>query len=357
VRREIKTSLAIGVVTTILVVVVILALAASTTWLDSPLGIGTHQAPGSDLVQISVDGTHRSQLTHDPAMMHWGPAWSRNGHHLVYSYGVPSQHADQLVMTGPDGSSSHALTHNGRENYLAVWSPDGRRLAYISQDGTNTATAELFLIGADGRGEKRLTRDNAWEYGASWSPDGKQIAYGSKQGGVWHVWIVNADGRNAHILAGTAQGNAPDWSPDGRTIAFKANRTGNDNIYLVSASGGTARRVTQGPCHSGNARWSPDGQRLAYAVFCDHGWNDIYVMNADGSQPRDLTNTSSVEEEVPSWLPDGHHIGFTAFQIERDSLWPEPVLKGLGLGLLLGLMVASVMYARGRVAGAPGSRV
>jgi len=340
VKRSVRFALTIGVMTTILIVIVIVVLAAATTWLDGSLGIGTQHAAGSDLSMVTVAGTQRKALTHNPGMMHWGPAWSHDGQRMVYSLGVPSTHADQLVLAKPGAAALHPLTHNERENYLAVWSPDGKRLAYISQEGTNTATADLFVIGADGRGQKQLTHDQAWEYGASWSPDGRRIAYGSKQGGVWHVWIMNANGTGGHIVAGTKYGNAPDWSPDGRTIAFTSDRTGNDNIYVVSASGGTARRLTAGPCHSDNARWSPDGKLLAYSVFCDHGWTDIDIMNADGRQPRDLTNTPNVEEEVPAWLPDGRHIGFTAFQVERDSLWPGPALRGLGFGLLLGLGVS-----------------
>lgn len=328
--------------------ILVLLIAASTHWLDSALSIGTHQSAGSKLSVISTDGTHRTTFVRDPGMTHWGPAWVRYGRNLVYSFGVPSRHADQLVVANSDGTGHRVVTNNGRENYLAVWSPDGTRLAYIAQVGTKTSTAELMVIGVDGRDQRRLTTNHAWEYGASWSPDGRRIAFGSKQGGVWRVWVMNANGSGSHPIPGTQKGNAPDWSPDGRSLAFTSNRTGNDNIYRVTASGGTARRLTTGPCHSDNARWSPDGRHLVYAVFCDHGWNDIYVMDADGSHARNLTRTLSMDEEVPAWLPDGRHVGFTVFQVERDSLWPGPVLDAIGFGVVLGLIVGALMLVRGR---------
>lgn len=323
-------------------------LAATTTWLDSPLGIGRHQASDSNLSVVTVDGTGRTVLLRSDGMSLWGPAWSYTGKSMVYSLGTRRTGVFTLVTSFP-GLGQHTLTHDRRNSYLPAWSPDGRRIAYISQEGGKTSTAELYVIGTGGRGERRLTHDAAWEYGASWSPDGRRIAYGSEQGGKWHVWIMNADGSGARILAGTEQGNAPDWSPNGRTIAFTSDRTGNDNIYLVGDSGGTARRLTTGPCHSDNARWSPSGRLLTYAVFCPHGWNDIYVMNADGSHPRDLTNTPNIEEEVPAWLPDGRRIGFAAFQVERDSDWPAPVLRGLGIGLLLGLLAAAATSLRNHI--------
>ncbi len=333
-----------------LVTVVLLAIAATTTWLDSALGIGSHLSAGSDLGVVDRDGTHRAALTRDPGMMHWGPAWSRDGRSLIYSFGVPSRHADQLMIATANGAGRHQLTNNGRENYLAAWSPNGRQIAYISQAGTNTRTAELMVIRANGLRAKRLTANHAWEYGASWSPDGRRIAFGSQQGGTWRVWTMNSDGSGSHPVRGTGEGNAPDWSPDGRTIVFTSDRTGNDNIYVVNAAGGTARRLTSGPCHSDNARWSPDGRQIIYAVFCDHGWNDIYIMDANGRHPRNLTRTPDVEEEVPAWLPNGRRIGFAAFRVERNSLWPGPAIKALGIGLLLGLVAAGLMLLRSRLA-------
>ncbi|HZU13004.1 MAG TPA: hypothetical protein VFB58_09205 [Chloroflexota bacterium] len=346
-RRPIRSSLTIGISTAIILSAVILLLGAMTAWLDSPLGIGRHKAATSTLSVVTVGGTGRTVLLSSGGMIRWGPAWSRSGKSLVYSLGTARTGVFTLVASFP-GLGQHALTHDRRNNYLPVWSPNGKLIAYISQQGAKDSTAELYVIGADGRGKRRLTYNEAWEYGASWSPDGKRIAYGSEQGGIWHVWIMNANGSGARMLPGTEKGNAPDWSPNGRTIAFTSDRTGNDNIYAVSPSGGVARRLTTGPCHSDNARWSPDGKLITYAVFCPHGWTDIYVMDADGSHPRNLTNTPSVEEEVPAWLPDGRRIGFAAFQVERDGLWPGPALRGVGFGLLLGLLAAAATSLRSR---------
>jgi Tol biopolymer transport system component len=345
-NRAVHRALLAGIITLVLVTVILLLVGAITDSLDSLLGLGTQRSGPSDLAAMEANGSNYTVLIPGNGMSHWGPAWSRNG--LVYTLGNPTTNAGRLVLSGPGQEGQRALTHDGRNNYLASWSPNGRQIAYITQQGTNTSTAELALVGATGGNPKELTHNRAWEYGTSWSPDGTWIAYGSEQGGRWHVWLIHPDGSGAHMVAGTSGGNAPDWSPDGRSILFTSDRTGTDDLYVVPASGGTARRLTTGPCHNDNGRWSPDGRRIVYARFCNGGWNDVMVMQANGSGVRDLTNTPNVEEEVPSWLPDGKRIGFTVFRVVRDSLWPGAVLRALGIGILAGLLVALVTYLLGR---------
>jgi TolB protein len=252
----------------------------------------------------------------------------------------------QLAVAQADASDPQLVTDAQHGAYLAVWSPDGSRLAYISQTGADTRTAELVVIEADGSNPHQLTHNEAWEYGVSWSPDGRRLSYGSEQGEHWQVWVVNADGSDAHPLPGTEQGNAPDWSPDGQSIVFTSDRTGNDNLYVVAANGGTARRLTTDACHSDNPRWSPDGNQIVYAVFCPNQWNDIAVISVDGSQSHRLTQTSNQEEEVPAWLPDNQHIGFARYQEEQDGLWPGPAFRALLFGLFLGLIVSGISVLR-----------
>jgi Tol biopolymer transport system component len=336
----VRRGLLAGIASLVWVTVITLVIAALTESLDGVLALGTHRSGPSDLVAVNINGTDRTVLIPGNGLGHWGPAWSPKVPEFVYTLGNPNTNVGQLmlVMTGGLDSAQRAVTHDRRNNYLAAWSHDGQRIAYITQRGQDTSTAELAVIGP-GDNPKQLTHNRAWEYGTSWSPDGKWIAYGSEQGGSWHVWLIHPDGTGAHILAGTGGGNAPDWSPDGRSILFTSDRSGTDDLYVVPATGGAARRLTAGPCHNDNGRWSPDGKRIAYATFCNGGWNDIAVMNANGGGVRNLTNTPNVEEEVPSWLPDGKRVGFTVFAVVRDSIWPGAVLRALGIGLLAGLLV------------------
>jgi len=90
----------------------------------------------------------------------------------------------------------------------------------------------------------------------------------------------------------------PAWSPDGRRIAFYSARGGNKEIYVMDADGGNIRNLTNDPKTDGRPSWSPDGQSIAFNSDRD-GDHEIYIMDADGSNQRSLTNNSAGD-----WGPD-----------------------------------------------------
>jgi TolB protein len=193
-----------------------------------------------------------------------------------------------------------------------VWSPDGRRIAFVSlRDGK-----ALYVMNADGSGLRIVARVEGLATPA-WSPDGRRIAFHGRRDGVSGaaLYVVNADGSGQRTLA--RWGSAPAWSPDGRRLAFFQS----SKLYLVNADGSGHRVLTRMP-KAGRSRslaWSPDGRKLAFLFerdcgqFCFH----LYVLNADGSGLRDLTrNLAGVRRfgvglaSDPVWSPDGRKIAF-----------------------------------------------
>jgi len=111
--------------------------------------------------------------------------------------------------------------------------------------------------------------------------------------------------------------STPSPSLDGRgdgTIAFYSDRDGNPEIYVMNADGSDLRRLTDNDATDQAPAWSPDGTQIAFVSDRD-GNREIYVMNADGSEPQRLTDNPAYESH-PAWSPDGTQIAFIS---ERDG--------------------------------------
>jgi len=111
----------------------------------------------------------------------------------------------------------------------------------------------------------------------------------------------------------------------GRRIAFASNRDGNDEIYVMNADGSELKNLTNNPAIDYNPAWSPDGQRIVF-LSDRTGNGDIYVMNADGSKVTRLTDTPA-NDRRPCWSPDGRRIAFSS---ERDGNWEIYVMNADG---------------------------
>ncbi len=122
-------------------------------------------------------------------------------------------------------------------------------------------------------------------------------------------------------------------------ILMTSNRESWDDIYVMNEDGsGVTRLTTMGRCYG--ARFSPDGRRIAFAHYDDQTAGDIYVMNADGSGLRNLTNTPDKWEEAPDWSPNGQQIAFLfvwfagggaaaeLYAMNADGSNPHPVISG-----------------------------
>jgi Tol biopolymer transport system component len=187
---------------------------------------------------------------------------------------------------------------------------------------SDALTGKLYVVNADGSGLRLVARDASIAAAPAWSPDGRKIAF-QRDG----IHVVNADGSGLQRLT---SGGRPSWSPDGQKIAFErlvkpvqwTTPNGPDSdIFVVSADGSRLQNLTtRNPKPEGSPAWSPDGRKIAFRrvvgiVRCGTGGcgpaeSDIFVVNADGSGPRNLTRTPTVDLDSPTWSPDGQKIVF-----------------------------------------------
>ncbi|MDZ7682278.1 MAG: DPP IV N-terminal domain-containing protein [Fodinibius sp.] len=227
----------------------------------------------------------------------------------------------EIFLINPDGSNPKRITNNSTLEFNAVISNNGDKIAFSR--GTNNDW-DLYVMNTDGSNVQRLTQlSNLYSIYASWSPDDSKLtfsAFGSS--GYENIYTINADGTNMKLLTDD-KGNdtLPSWSPDGSKIVFNSDRdrpdaTYNDradgeDIITVNADGGNMQFVTENDANNEYARWSPDGSKI---VFVSNRNNDndveIYVMDANGGNPKRLSNNSSPFDYFPSWSPNGETIVF-----------------------------------------------
>jgi Tol biopolymer transport system component len=145
----------------------------------------------------------------------------------------------------------------------------------------------------------------------------EQIVFDSNRDGDYRgLYVMDSDGENIVRLT-TEETNdfAGPWSPDGQRIAFTRFGLTASDIWVMNADGSNQVNLTDTPqIDEGFPAWSPDGQRLACTTRRD-GNNEIYVMNADGSDPVRLTDNPA-DDFAPTWSPDGSRIAFAS---DRDN--------------------------------------
>ena len=238
---------------------------------------------------------------------------------------------DEIYVMNADGTNEMRLTVTSSGNSLfPEWSPDGQTVAFHNNPEELGGSFEIFLVVADGSGvTRRLTDMTSLGLAAlnpTWSPDGKRVAFNSQDAlGNRDLWALNVDGSDLVQLTSDAANEAqPDWSPDGRRIAFNSNRSGNAEIYVMPSDGAHDAnewiQLTSAPGADIVADWSPSGQLIAFESLRD-GNREIYVMRADGSDPIRVTFDARADG-FPSWSPDGLTVAFQRQLLALPGLNP-----------------------------------
>jgi TolB protein len=220
----------------------------------------------------------------------------------------------EIFLVNADGTGFQRLTNNTAHDECPSFSSDGKKIAFVSNRDGNF---EIYLMNPDGSDQQRLTYSPQDELHTDWSPDGTRIAF-SRYTDQSHanIFVMHADGSNVQQITSNADENMrPDWSPDGTHILFNTNKDGNYEIYLMNADGSNQQRLTNTTAFEIFPQLSPKGNQIIYArIVMNPFYGEIHLRNLDGSGDVALTRNS--RSENPVWSPDGKQI---AFHTSRDG--------------------------------------
>jgi dipeptidyl aminopeptidase/acylaminoacyl peptidase len=321
------------------------------------------------------------------------PQLSPDGRWLAYTVAVPDRTANrsrtQIYLLAMEGGAVKQLTSGESSATSPRWSPDGRRIAFVTG-------GQVWTMDATGGDRKQVTSISTGAGDPVWSPDGRWLAFVSdvypgcaddacnrqraaeaeaskvkartidrllyrhwttwKDGLRTHVFVVSSDGGAARDLTPGdydappfSLGGPPDYafSPDSKELAFARNTekveatSTNNDIFVVPVAGGEARRLTETNRGSDQSPvYSPDGRFIAYrsqqtAGFESDRWR-LMLYDRQTNQTRELTAGFDANVEGFAFAPDGKHIYFASGERGRQPVFVVPVAGGKPARLITG---------------------
>lgn len=247
---------------------------------------------------MKANGDKQTQLTHE--LYYSGrPNWSHDGGKITFTTVLAREWNGEIRVMNADGSGRANLTNSPANEQMSVWSPDDKKIAFVSdRDGFG----QIYVMNADGSDQTRISDGSGQDLYPSWSPDGSKIAFEGYRGGNYDVYVMNADGSNpVNLTNNTAIDGFPAWSPRGDKIAFRSDRDGTGAIYVMNIDGSGQTRLTDNLEDEYYPAWSPTGEYIAFAGNASGNYQ-IYVMNANGSGQRRITHDDAFDAD-PAWAP------------------------------------------------------
>ena len=233
----------------------------------------------------------------------------------VTATGVGNGTRYELVVADADGFAPQSIVGSPEPLLSPAWSPDGRRLAYVSFEKGNSAIYMQDVA----TGSRELISSGAGINGApSFSPDGSKMALTLSRTGNPEIFVRDmATGRTDQITQHWSIDTEPVWAPDGRYIYFTSDRGGRPQIYRVPPRGGNPERVTLQGDYNARASIAPDGRKIAVA---QGRGNEYRIAVWDIETERFTILTPGKLDESPSFAPNGSMILYATREGDRGVL-------------------------------------
>ena len=245
-----------------------------------------------------------------------GAFWTRIAYVTATGVGKGSRYA--LMVADADGWNPQTVVRSNEPLLSPSWSPDGRRLAYVSFEGGNSA---IFVQDIATGAREKLAGFRGINGAPAFSPDGRKLALTLSRSGSPEIYVMDLASRAlTQITHQLGIDTEPTWSADGNTIYFTSDRGGRPQIYQVSVAGGGATRVTFQGSYNASASVSYDDKKIAVAQGNGNAYRIALLDRSLGSPRWDTLSPGSLDES-PSFAPNAGMLLYAAREGGRGVLY------------------------------------
>jgi len=251
---------------------------------------------------------------------------------------LTEQFAPQIEAIQSEGvTESRKLSPLKYWNSDPAWSPDGRFIAYYHADpveGTPARLPSIRLVQADGTTDRPLSQDTwplnifrppFWAPAPAWSPDGRKLIYAKVERYLNYylygdLYLYNLEEKKEQRLTHGARAYNPVFFPDGKRVLFAKHNWGEKSpdlaVFDLESRASNTLREFSNDMLLDSFEISPDGQQIALSLWRWGGYQDIYLLSAEGGELQPLTQDRATDLD-PTWSPDGQ---FILFSSDRDGV-------------------------------------
>ena len=245
-----------------------------------------------------------------------GAFWTRIAYVTASGLGRSTRYA--LVVADSDGYNPRTVVNSTEPLLSPSWSPDGRKLAYVSFEGGNSG---IWIQDIATGSRDKVTSFRGINGAPAFSPDGSRLAMTLSKGGNPDIYVMDLGSKHLTQLTNHfGIDTEPTWSHDGASLYFTSDRGGRPQIYQMPASGGSASRVSFDGSYNASPSLSFDGKKLATAQGAGNTYRIALMDRSTGSARWSMLSPGSLDES-PSFAPNGAMLLYAAREGRRGVLY------------------------------------
>ena len=245
-----------------------------------------------------------------------GAFWTRIAYVTASGLGRQSRYA--LMVADADGWNPRTVVNSTEPLMSPSWSPDGRRLAYVSFEGGNSG---VWIQDIASGSREKVASFRGINGAPNFSPDGNRLALTLSKGGNPDIYVMDLGSKHlTQVTNHFGIDTEPSWSPDGASLYFTSDRGGRPQIYQVGAGGGSATRISFDGSYNASPTVSYDGKKIATAQGAGNVYRIALLDNSLGSPRWSMLSPGSLDES-PSFAPNGAMVLYAAREGRRGVLY------------------------------------